>query len=34
MSTIAPDRMNLRLLFLIAVLGLVRSVVGWVRYFN
>jgi hypothetical protein len=34
MATIAPDRMNLRLLFLIAVLGLVLAIVGWVRYFN
>jgi hypothetical protein len=34
MNTTAPDRMNLRLLFLIAVLGAALAIVGWVRYFN
>jgi hypothetical protein len=34
MSTNAPDRMNLRLLFFIAVLGAALAIVGWVRYFN
>lgn len=34
MGPTLPDRTNLRLLFLIAVLGLFLSIVGWVRYFN
>jgi hypothetical protein len=29
-----PDRMNVRLLFGIAILGAVLAIVGWVRYFN
>jgi len=34
MSTTAPDRMNLRLLSLIALLGMALAIVGWVRYFS
>ena len=34
MTTTAPDRMNLRLLFLIAIVGAALAIVGWVRYFN
>ena len=34
MPTIAPDRMNLRWLLLIALLGMFLAIVGWVRYFN
>jgi len=34
MSTTLPDRMNLRLLFLIAMLGMALAIVGWVRYFS
>ena len=34
MNTTAPDRMNLRLLFLIAVLGAALAIVGWIRYLN
>jgi hypothetical protein len=29
-----PDRMNVRLLFGIAILGAVLAIVGWMRYFN
>ena len=29
-----PDRMNVRLLFGIAILGAVLAIVGWIRYFN
>ena len=33
MPTTAPDRLNLRVLLMIAILGAVLAVVGWYRYF-
>jgi hypothetical protein len=30
----APDRTNLRVLLMIAILGAVLAVIGWYRYFG
>ena len=30
----APDRLNLRLLLMLAILGIVLAFVGWYRYLN
>jgi hypothetical protein len=32
MRTNSPDRLNLRVLFAIAVLGAILALVGWLRY--
>jgi hypothetical protein len=34
MVTNAPDRMNLRVLLMLAILGAVLAVVGWFRFFG
>ena len=34
MTSATPDRSNIRLLFLIALVGAVLAIVGWVRYFR
>jgi hypothetical protein len=34
MPTATPDRLNSRLLLIIAVLGVVLALVGWYRYFS
>jgi len=34
MPTATPDRLNSRLLLIIAVLGAVLALVGWYRYFS
>jgi hypothetical protein len=34
METKAPDRLNMRLLLMLAILGLLLGVVGWLRYFG
>jgi hypothetical protein len=34
METKAPDRLNIRLLLMLAILGLMLGVVGWLRYFG
>ena len=34
MPTATPDRLNYRLLLILAVLGAVLALVGWYRYFS
>ena len=34
MQTGTPDRLNLRVLLIIALLGALLAIVGWYRYFN
>jgi hypothetical protein len=34
MATQAPDRMNMRVLLLLAVVGAVLAIVGWYRFFS
>jgi hypothetical protein len=34
METKAPDRLNIRLLLMLAILGLMLGVAGWLRYFG
>jgi hypothetical protein len=34
MPTANPDRLNLRVLLIIAILGALLAVVGWYRYFS
>jgi hypothetical protein len=34
MATATPDRLNTRLLLVIAVVGAVLALVGWYRYFS
>ena len=34
MATNAPDRINLRVLLLLAIVGALLALVGWYRYFS
>ena len=34
MATSTPDRLNMRLLLLIAVVGAALALIGWYRYFS
>jgi hypothetical protein len=34
MDSTRPDRMNLRLMLIIAVLGAALALIGWYRYFS
>ena len=34
MATQTPDRLNMRLLLIIAVVGAALALVGWYRYFS
>jgi hypothetical protein len=34
MTTNTPDRINLRVLLMLAILGALLAIVGWFRYFG
>ena len=34
MATAAPDRLNTRLMLVIAVVGAILALIGWYRYFG
>ena len=34
MPTAAPDRLNMRLMLIIAVVGAALALIGWYRYFS